>query len=153
MKPPHDLIPPPPVGWWPLAEVWWFLIVGAIGFVTWFLWFIWRNWHLDAYRREAQKRLAAIESLWRNGKLDNPIEPVNALLKQVAVTAYTPEQRGNMTPEQWAAFLRRSAVRVQAPEDLEEIIRLAYVKHVSHETARIDRFIRFAHQWIRRHHQ
>ena len=153
MKTPHDLIPPPPVGWWPLAEVWWFIIVGTIGFVTWFVWFLWRNWYLDAYRREAQRRLEEIETQWRQGKLDNPVEPINHLLKQVAVTAYTPEQRGNLSPKQWAQFLRRSAVRVQAPEDLEAMIRLAYAKDVSHETARIERFIAFARQWIRRHHQ
>ncbi len=153
MKTPHDLIPPPPVGWWPLAEVWWFIIVGSIGFITWFVWFLWRNWYLDAYRREAQRRLDEIETQWRQGELNNPVEPINILLKQVAVTAYTPEQRGNMTPEQWARFLRRSAVRVQAPEDLEAMIRLAYAKDVSHETERIERFISFARQWIRRHHQ
>ncbi|WP_294948445.1 DUF4381 domain-containing protein [Sulfurivirga sp.] len=148
-----DIILPPPVGWWPLAEVWWFIIVGTLGFITWAVWMVWRNWALDRYRREAISRLDEIERQWRAGELDNPIEATNLLMKRVAVTAYTPEQRGTLHGAEWAAFLRRSAVRVQAPADLERLIELAYHPDVSRETEAVTHFLAFAREWIRRHHQ
>lgn len=149
----HDVLLPPPVGWWPLAEVWWFIIVGLLGFVTWFLWFLWRNWHLAAYRREAVQRLHQLHADWQAGKVHNPVEAINVLMKQVAVTAYTPEQRGRMYGDAWVDFLRKSAVRVKAPDDLPCLLGLAYRQDVSRETEAVERLFLFAEQWIRRHHQ
>ncbi len=149
----RDIVLPPPVGWWPLAEVWWFIIVGSIGFITWFVWFLWRNWKLDAYRREALKQLDAIERHWRDGELDNPVEAVNALLRQVAVTAYTRDRIAPLHGKAWAAFLRNNAVRVTAPDDLDDLLALAYQADVSRETEKIERLLAFAREWIRRHHQ
>jgi len=149
----HDIVLPPPVGWWPLAEVWWFIIVGSLGFLTWFIWFMWRNWKLDAYRREALKRLDDIERRWRAGELTNPVEAINALLRQVAVTAYTRDRIAPLHGAAWARFLRENAVRVPAPDDLEALLALAYRRDVSRETERIERLLAYARDWIRRHHQ
>lgn len=147
----HDIILPPPIGWWPLAEVWWFIIVGSLGLLTWFVWMLWRNWALDAYRREALSRLAQIEQAWRAHTLDNPAEAIQRVLKEVAVTAYTPEQRGNLHGPAWHQFLRRSAVRVSVPEDLDRLLALAYQPKA--EPDEIERLLTFARAWIRRHHQ
>lgn len=147
----HDIVLPPPVGWWPLAEVWWFIIVGSLGLLTWLIWMLWRNWALDAYRREALARLDRIERTWRAGTLDHPAEAIQRLLKEVVVTAYTPEQRGNLHGPAWHHFLRRSAVRVSIPEDLAHLLSLAYQPEA--EPEEIERLLAFAREWIRRHHQ
>lgn len=58
----HDLVPPPAVPWWPLAPGWYVVIALALVVATWMAFRAWKRWQANAYRREALRELASLES-------------------------------------------------------------------------------------------
>ncbi|MEI2781093.1 MAG: DUF4381 domain-containing protein, partial [Candidatus Competibacter sp.] len=58
----HDLVLPPAVPWWPLAPGWYLVIALALVAVMWMTLRAWRQWQSNAYRREAARELASLES-------------------------------------------------------------------------------------------
>ena len=69
----RDLHLPNPVGWWPLAPGWWFLIALALALMAWMFVRACRAHQLNAPRRYAIRTLAAVEAEFlshRNCRVD-----------------------------------------------------------------------------------
>lgn len=58
----HDLVLPPAVPWWPPAPGWYVVFTLALVAAAWMAIHAWRHWQANAYRREATRELASLES-------------------------------------------------------------------------------------------
>jgi hypothetical protein len=104
----RDLHLPDPVGWWPLAPGWWFLIVLAIAGLGWLLLKAWRRHQFNAPRRYAIRSLARVEAEYLTHR--NPVllgQQLSELLRR-GMLAYAPRHEvAGLTGESWLAWLDR----------------------------------------------
>ena len=90
----HPLREPELIGWWPLAPGWWMLIALLLLMIAAAAYWLWRRYQQRAYRRQAERQLAALLSAYQ-GDADSKafVARVNSLLKAAA------------SGEQWLALL------------------------------------------------
>ncbi|NCF71973.1 MAG: DUF4381 family protein [Gammaproteobacteria bacterium] len=104
----RDLHLPDPVGWWPLAPGWWFLIALAIAGIGWLLLKAWRHYQFNAPRRYAVRSLARVEADYLTHR--NPVllgQQLSELLRR-GMLAYAPRHEvAGLTGESWLAWLDR----------------------------------------------
>jgi len=102
----RDLHLPDPVGWWPLAPGWWFLIVLAMAGLGWLLLKAWRRHQFNAPRRYAIRSLARVEAEYLTHR--NPVllgQQLSELLRR-GMLAYAPRHEvAGLTGESWLAWL------------------------------------------------
>jgi len=58
----HDIALPPAVAWWPPAPGWYVVFTLALVAAAWMAFRAWKRWQSNAYRREAARELASLES-------------------------------------------------------------------------------------------
>lgn len=102
----RDLHLPEPVGWWPLAPGWWFvllLIVAALGYLVWR---VIRKRQQNAPRRFALRELSRYEAEYLEHR--NPVilgKQLSALLRR-GMLAYAPRDSvAGLTGEEWLQWL------------------------------------------------
>jgi len=104
----RDLHLPDPVGWWPLAPGWWFLIALAMAGIGWLLLKAWRRHQFNAPRRYAIRSLARVEADYLTHR--NPVllgQQLSELLRR-GMLAYAPRHEvAGLTGESWLAWLDR----------------------------------------------
>lgn len=104
----RDLHLPDPVGWWPLAPGWWFVILSAAAGLGWLLLRVWRSRQYNAARRYAIRELAAVEAQYLEHR--DPVEfgkQVSQLLRR-SMLAYAPRHEiAGLTGEAWLKWLDR----------------------------------------------
>jgi len=102
----RDLHLPNPVGWWPLAPGWWFVIALALALIAWLFVRAWRAHQLNAPRRYAIRTLAAVEAEYLSHR--NPVrlgQQVSELLRR-GMLAYAPRHEvAGLTGEAWLKWL------------------------------------------------
>lgn len=145
----HGLHLPDPVGWWPLAFTWWvlFLSLGAMLLAVIWFWIDRRKRH--AYRREALQKLRAIRT---DLPPSSQIQQLNALLKQVALTAYGRQQVAALIDQAWLDFLRQSAQHIPQPPNLGNTLQAAYSAQAELEPNALSELRHYTHHWITGHH-
>lgn len=152
----HDIQLPDPVGWWPLAFSWWILIFSVTSILVGMLWFYLEQKKRNAYRLTAlQKRQEILNSEFID-QIDK-VAALNALLKQVAITAYGRNQTAALQNQEWVNFLADSCNYVEAPGDLLSSIEVGYKnKHklpALEKIQALDTLADFSLKWIKGHHQ
>lgn len=104
----RDLHLPEPIGWLPLAPVWWLMIIVAVAGLAWLLLRAWRVRQSYAPRRLAIRELAVIEANYLTHR--NVVvlaRQVSALLRR-GMLAYAPrDEIAGLTGESWLAWLDR----------------------------------------------
>ncbi|MGB5627302.1 MAG: DUF4381 domain-containing protein [Woeseiaceae bacterium] len=102
----RDLHLPDPVGWWPLAPGWWFilfLVATALGYLTWGTYQRWRH---NAPRRFALRQLARYEAEYLEHR--NPVvlgKQLSELLRR-GMLAYAPrDEVAGLTGDSWLQWL------------------------------------------------
>lgn len=102
----RDLHLPDPVGWWPLAPGWWFilfLVATALGYLTWRTYQRWRH---NAPRRFALRQLARYEAEYLEHR--NPVvlgKQLSELLRR-GMLAYAPrDEVAGLTGDSWLQWL------------------------------------------------
>ncbi|WP_178863303.1 DUF4381 domain-containing protein [Thiomicrorhabdus cannonii] len=147
----HGLHLPEPVGWWPLAFTWWvlFLSLGAMLLALIWFWIDRRKRH--AYRREALQKLREINASMTPAE---QIQQLNALLKQVAITAYGRHSVAALNDQDWLAFLHRSAQHIPQPPSLGGTLQAAYRPADSTQELQIGvmELRGYVQHWIKGHH-
>lgn len=58
----HDIVLPPAVPWWPPAPGWYVVFTLALTAAAWAAFRVWKRWQSNAYRREAARELASLDS-------------------------------------------------------------------------------------------
>ena len=104
----RDLHLPSPIGWWPLAPVWWVLIGIAFAGVIYLLHLGWRRFKRNRPRRIALKQLSGVRWHYEYGA--DPVAlatEVSALIRR-AMLAYAPrDEIAGLTGSRWLKWLNR----------------------------------------------
>lgn len=80
----RELHQPAPIGWWPPAPGWWFLLLGAALMLAYLLW---RRHQRHATRRLGRRALAAAYRAWHDHQSDaRYLSEVNIALRRIALT-------------------------------------------------------------------
>ncbi|MFC4258603.1 DUF4381 domain-containing protein [Marinobacter lacisalsi] len=139
----RDIQPPPPAGFWPLAQGWW--VLAALVMVTVIVAIVvgWRR-----YRRHAPKR-AALARLYRYSVPDHPgpdwYAGLNRLLKEAALARHPAEQPAGLSGDQWVRFLARTSGDPDQP--WQQLVNASYRPHSELPPAQARQL---AEHWIRR---
>ena len=112
---PEDLIQqlaplrtPDPIGFWPLAPVWW-VVVGLLVIVLVFLCFQWlKRYQRNTYRREALKWLSELQ------EANSDVHALSGALKATALNAYDATSVASLSDESWPNFLRDSCSKLNS---------------------------------------
>lgn len=97
-----EVMPPEGVNWLPQTPGWLFVGLVLAFFTGRYGLRRFRAWHADRYRREAKRRLMALE---RTAEETTFLSALNTLLKLTAMAAYSREQVAHLSGEQWTQFL------------------------------------------------
>ena len=101
----QDIVRLEPVSWWPPAQVWLFVIaIGAIWTLYAILLATYR-WLQNAYRRQAERELLAIDLSADGHDLQSLTLQVARTLKRVALVAYPREKVASLSGDAWLRFL------------------------------------------------
>jgi len=104
----RDLHLPEPVGWWPLAPGWWFLLALSIALFLWLLHRFQKQRRRNAPRRYAVRQLANIEADFRQHR--DPValaQQLSTLLRR-GMLAYAPRAEvAGLTGNAWLEWLDR----------------------------------------------
>lgn len=149
----HDIAVPPPVSW--LPQTWGWAALGALlviallsAIIVWL-----RRYRRNAYRREALRMLAAIETDIRNpARRDKGIHELTELLKRTALAAWPRSDVASLTGRAWIERLNQSGGAGALARLLDD---LEY-----HDSAAIaalppdnaDELVLKSRRWIRGHH-
>jgi len=105
----RDIVEPASIPWWPPAPGVWLLLALVVvwmvaGLVLW-----WVHWRRRAYRRAGLRELRGIAArLGQAPERAAALVDLAALLKRVALVAYTREQVAALSGNAWLTFLDRT---------------------------------------------
>lgn len=104
----RDLHLPEPIGWWPLAPGWWFVIALVLVGIGWLLLRAFRRYQFNAPRRYAIRELAAVEAEYLARR--DPVtlgQQLSELLRR-SMLAYAPRHEvAGLTGDAWLEWLDR----------------------------------------------
>ena len=104
----RDLHLPDPIGWWPLAPGWWFVLFVVATVVGYLVWRAFTRWQDNAARRFALRELARYEAEYVEHR--NPVTLARQLseLLRRGMLAYAPrDEVAGLTGEAWLQWLDR----------------------------------------------
>ncbi|WP_281646202.1 DUF4381 domain-containing protein [Parendozoicomonas sp. Alg238-R29] len=100
---------PDPIGFWPPAIGWWVLALLIVLVITGTGIAFWRWYKRNAYRREALKKLDAIQQGFEHHQDQlKLVKQYNHLLKAVALSAFPREQVAALNSAAWLKFLDKN---------------------------------------------
>lgn len=98
------------IGWWPPAPGWWVLMLVLILTLAALTYWLVKRYRKNAYRRHAVKQLQSLAMTFKgDDNVCDHLSQVNALLKSVALVAYSPHEIASQHGESWRKFLNQSA--------------------------------------------
>lgn len=102
----HDVVTPPRISWWPLADGWYVvaLIVLVVVVASMFRWH--SHWRKNAYRRKALQEWQYISSSTTGRE---QLQALAMLLKRTALAAFPRQQVASLCNRDWLQFLDRTA--------------------------------------------
>ena len=99
---------PDPIGWWPLAPGWWFVIALLLAGIGWLVLRAWRKYQFLAPQRYAMRTLAEVESDYLTRR--DPLmlgRQLSELLRR-SMLAYAPRHEvAGLTGDAWLEWLDR----------------------------------------------
>jgi len=102
----RDLHLPEPIGWWPLAPGWWFIILLLVGVCGYVLFRAWLRWRHNAPRRFALRELTHYESAYLEHQ--NPVtlgKHLSELLRRAMLAYAERDEVAGLTGESWLRWL------------------------------------------------
>lgn len=135
----HDLVLPPAVPWWPPAPGWYVVIALALVAAAWMAIRSWKRWQSNAYRREAARELASLESS----------AAIAELLRRTALAIAPRSEIAEKTGTAWLDWLS-----AQLPEPMPDAVRVQLTSGVyraSSGSQELSSLRDYAARWIARH--
>lgn len=124
----HDIHLPNPIGWWPLAPIWYILII--IGFLLIFgvSYYFWRTYHTRKVKRQALAILELLEQEYQATHNSQKISAeVSLLLKRFVLAYYPRKQVAGLTGEEWIAFLNKNTHKLDFNSIKDELLIYPYL--------------------------
>lgn len=122
----HDLVPPPPVPWWPPAPGWYWLL-GILTVAAVFLAArAFSRWQKNRYRREALAEYHKLLPRLANDRTA-ALAQMAVLVKRTAISAFPRAEVASLTGKDWLVFLDHSAgMKEFSPESASVLENAAY---------------------------
>jgi uncharacterized protein DUF4381 len=137
----HDIALPPAVAWWPPAPGWYVVFTLALVAAAWMAFRAWKRWQSNAYRREAARELASLESS----------AAIAELLRRTALAIAPRSVIAEKTGTAWLDWLA-----AQFPEPMPDTVRAQLTTGVYGRPAasrELSALRDYATRWITRHRQ
>lgn len=146
----EDIVVPDPVGFFPLAVGWWFVIALALIWLTYGLTIFVLRYRQNAYRREGVKLIKKLETIT---SLESGLRKVDEVLKRVAMVSYSREKVGSLWGADWVDFLRASVREFRFSDANAETMASVNYQNISSSFRHEDYLatLRAAIAWIREH--
>lgn len=104
----RDIHLPDPIGWWPLAPGWWFLIALIVAGLIYFLYRRVLKWRHNAARRLALHELKRLRQAYEAGEDALVLSKSLSELMRRSMLAYAPrDEVAGLTGEAWLRWLDR----------------------------------------------
>lgn len=102
----RDLHLPEPIGWWPLAPGWWFILLLLTGALGYLLWRAYKQRRHNAPRRYALRQLSRFEAEYLEHRNAVTLGKQLSELLRRGMLAYAPRhQVAGLTGEKWLRWL------------------------------------------------
>ena len=137
----HDIALPPAVAWWPPAPGWYVVFTLALVAAAWMAFRAWKRWQSNAYRREAARELASLESS----------AAIAELLRRTALAIAPRSVIAEKTGAAWLDWLA-----AQFPEPMPDTVRVQLTTGVYGRPAASEELSAlrdYATRWITNHRQ
>ena len=106
----HDIHLPAPIGWWPLAPGWYFLLLLGLILIALDIYFIRRQYIHGQAKRQALKLLEMYEQTYRREQNSQASSmKVSELLRRVALVYFPREEVASLQGEAWLEFLNKTS--------------------------------------------
>lgn len=123
----RDIHLPSPIGWWPLAPGWYFILGLCIAILIWGSYLAWRYHENARAKKQALKILIHYEQEYqRERNSQKSAACVGELLKRVALVYYPRQQVAGLQGEEWLVFLNETGKAVDFFSVKKEITELPY---------------------------
>jgi len=137
----HDLVLPPAVPWWPPAPGWYVVLALALVTVAWMALRAWKRWQANAYRRQATRELASLESS----------AAIAELLRRTALAIAPRPEIADKTGPAWVDWLAAQCPEAMSGTVREQLTTGVYGRPAAdHELSSLRDY---AARWITRHRQ
>jgi len=136
----HDIALPPAVAWWPPAPGWYVVFTLALVAAAWMAFRAWKRWQSNAYRREAARELASLESS----------AAIAELLRRTALAIAPRSVIAEKTGAAWLDWLA-----AQFPEPMPDTVRAQLTTGVYGRpgaSRELSALRDYATRWVTRHH-
>ena len=136
----HDIVVSDPISWWPLAPGWYVLILVLAMAVIWFGVTTFKQWKKNSYRREALRELRDI----------SPTE-LPALIKRVALSAWSREEVATLSGDAWLQFLDRSGNTTEFTQGAGKLLLdISYNPHsqINNNSPEYQQLLNLVRRWI-----
>lgn len=143
----RDVHAPPPVGMWPLAPGWWFVLALLCIASVYALWRLAPWLRSLVYRYNATRALDALMA--REPDEQQMLSSVNLILRRTAQYAYPRHHASALAAREWLKFLDRSAHMNGFSRGAG--LALAQEAYKMHPRADREKLYRLARHWIRHH--
>ena len=149
----HDIVPGPPVPWWPPAPGWYVVSAVIAVALVWIGWRMFRRWKASAYRREALKELKELAGQLPDNQ--DAARKLPELLKRTALSTWPREQVAGLSGRAWLEFLDKTGNTSDFTEGAGKLLpNLAYagrerLRAIPRE--RTENLIRVVERWIKTH--
>ena len=149
----HDIVPAPPVPWWPPAPGWY--VAGSVlaMALVWMGWRMLRRWHASAYRREALKELKALAGQLPDN--ENAMRKLPELVKRTALCSWSRERVAGLSGRAWLVFLDQTGNTSDFTDGAGKL--LPDLAYAGAETLRsipreqTEKLVRVIEHWVRTH--
>jgi hypothetical protein len=153
----RDIVAPASIPWWPPAPgVWLLLALVAVwlvaGLILW-----WVRWRRQAYRRAGLRELRDIVARLGNApEHAAALVDLAALLKRVAMVAYTREQVAALSGDAWLTFLDRTGGTAQFTRGPGAVLATVSSRPglaAALDATQIKALVTTVQDWLRRHRE
>lgn len=123
----RDIHLPQPVGWWPLAPGWYFLIAIGLLFLGLLLFLGYRRYQHTQAKREALRLLAVLQKEYHcahNSQITSM--KISELLRRVALVYYPRHQVAGLQGQRWIDFLNETGKSIDFNRVSPHLLQLPY---------------------------
>ena len=141
----NEVVSPAPVDWLPQTPGWYFVGAVMLALLLRQVWHWLRSWYRNRYRREAMRRLQALQP-------DNTLlAEINRLLKLSAMAAFSRAQVASLSGEEWPGFLNALCDVPPFTEVDCELLAVGVYRRERLDPSAADRLVMACQAWVTQH--
>ena len=145
-----DIHLPPPPGVWPLAPMWWILLVFLLLICTWIALRLYRRSRRKKYRNRILAKYRLLEEQLIKQADNETIAQINTLLRQLAVNYYPRSETASLTAFDWLNFLDKTAETQEFTKGAGRILMDAPYRNGKLKNLNLDEFTPLIRGWIKK---